>query len=79
MVKEIAFIIMFIVVFAIIVYVTLEAFSIMTTIEDNGKKVSVVSKATLSILYILLIIYMMLFFVSISIVFSNHYLHPYSI
>jgi len=78
MVKEIAFMIMFIVVFAMIEYATLEAFNVMTTIEVNGKKVSVVSKATLSILYILLIIYVMLFFASITLIFIGPHLRTCS-
>ena len=60
--KEILFLITLIIVFTVLVYVTLEAFFTMTKITVKGRTISIVSKGTLSILYIILVIYVLIFF-----------------
>jgi len=60
--KEILFLITLIIVFTVLVYVTLEAFFTMTKITVKGRTISIVSKGTLSLLYIILVIYVLIFF-----------------
>ena len=60
--KEILFLITLIIVFTVLVYVTIEAFFTMTKITVKGRTISIVSKGTLSLLYIILVIYVLIFF-----------------